>query len=223
MTRRWLLLLLIAALIGFGVYAYQTAKPYVHPIKQADAVRIAAHMAERRAEAARAAAPPAAAPVSADTPAEQAPAGEWFGRAQVVDGDRIRIDNSELHFWGIDAPELDQNCDRAGRPWRCGEFAKAELERLIGGRTVACRPEGADGTPERPTVLCFVRETLCAGDQACETIVGSLNLAMIDRGAAVDIEGHFMDNEEDAREARRGLWGSRFKKPWEWRGVEQGH
>lgn len=219
MTRRWLLLLLIAALIGFGVYAYQTAKPHVHPIKQADAVRMAAHMAQRKAEAARAASSPE--PVSA--PADQAPTGEWFGRAQVVDGDTIRIDSSELHLWAIDAPELDQSCERAGRSWRCGAFAKAELETLIGGRTVACRPEGSDGTPQRPTALCFVRETLCAGDRACETELGSLNLAMIDRGAAVDIEGHFMDNEDDAQEARRGLWGSKFKKPWEWRGVEQGH
>ncbi len=94
---------------------------------------------------------------------------------------------------------------------------------MVGGRSVACRPEGSDGTPERPTVLCFVRETMCAADRACETELGSLNLAMIARGAAVDVEGHFMDTEDDAQEARRGLWGSRFTPPWEWRGVEQGH
>jgi endonuclease YncB( thermonuclease family) len=46
---------------------------------------------------------------------------------------------------------------------------------------------------------------------------------MIERGAAVDVEGHFSDSEEDAREARRGLWAGKFKTPWEWRGVEAGY
>ncbi|TZG28050.1 thermonuclease family protein [Sphingomonas montanisoli] len=210
MTRRWYLLLLGAAVLGFGIYAYETAKPWVHPIKQADAVRLAA--LENKA-----------APQLVPAAEEPTPTQEWFGDAQAVDGDTLAFDGHEVHLWAVDAPELDQTCERAGKPWRCGDFAKAELEKLIGGRTVACRGEGPEQNAEHPTVLCFVRTARCAQDEACQTSLGSLNLAMVKRGAAMDIEGHFGEIEDDAQQARAGLWASSFKPPWEWRGVEAGH
>lgn len=221
MKRRWMFGLLGVIAVAFAVYAYQTAKPWVHPIKRADEARIAALQAEKLAPrpVATVEAPPAAQGQGWNIGSPI----EWFGPAQVVDGDTLRIEGTELHLWAIDAPELEQSCEKDGKPWRCGDHAKAELTRLTAGRTIACRPEGADGTPQHPTVLCFARETRCAEDAACESELGSLNLAMIERGAAVDVEGHFSDSEEDAREARRGLWASKFKAPWEWRGVEAGH
>lgn len=213
---RWFLLLLTVPVLGAGLYIYDAAKPRVHPIKQADAARMAARPAERQSHAGQ------NAPPSAATASNQGLITEWFGKARVVDGDTVQIDGATLHLWAIDAPETDQPCELRGKPWRCGPYATAELEKLIAGRTVACVEEGADSKPHNITASCFVREARCAGAEACETSLGSLNLAMIERGAAMDIEGHFMDSQEDAREQRLGLWAGRFAPPWEWCGAEPG-
>lgn len=41
-------------------------------------------------------------------------------RAVVVDGDTLTIDGERIRLWGIDAPGTQQQCDLAGRQYRCG-------------------------------------------------------------------------------------------------------
>jgi endonuclease YncB( thermonuclease family) len=201
---RWRWALLLLAVLAAGLYVYDAARPRVHPIKRADAARMAA-LAHRPAV-------PEPTPASRE-PLPAQPPGELFGDAVVVDGDTLRIGGTEVDLWTIDAPELAQTCHRDGRPWQCGAFARDELATLIGGRNVACRPEGPDAS--HFIGLCFVRDTPCAGEEACESSNGSLNLAMVARGAAVDIEGQFMDDESDAEDRKRGLWAGSFDLPSE--------
>jgi endonuclease YncB( thermonuclease family) len=43
------------------------------------------------------------------------------GRAEIVDGDTLRIDGRTVRLQGIDAPETRQTCtDRSGQEWPCG-------------------------------------------------------------------------------------------------------
>ena len=72
------------------------------------------------------------------------------GKATVVDGDTITIDNTKIRFSGIDAPEsyyygLTQYCERPnGKIWACGKKATAALKKLIGKHEVECTDEGED-------------------------------------------------------------------------------
>ena len=199
---RWRWALLLLAVLAAGLYVYDAARPRVHPIKRADAARTAA-LADR---------PAVLEPTLASRePLPVQPPTALFGPALVVDGDSLRIGGTEVDLWTIDAPESGQTCHRDGRPWPCGAFARDELATLIGGRKVACRPEGPDAS--HFIGLCFVRDTPCNGDETCESSNGSLNLAMVARGAAVDIEGQFMDDEADAEDQKRGLWAGSFDLP----------
>ena len=42
------------------------------------------------------------------------------GTALIVDGDTITISGNKIRLNGIDTPEKDQTCRRAGVTWRCG-------------------------------------------------------------------------------------------------------
>ncbi|MGD2006456.1 MAG: hypothetical protein PVJ90_04390, partial [Pseudomonadales bacterium] len=47
------------------------------------------------------------------------------GRAQIIDGDSIRVQGVEIRLHGIDAPEGRQLCqDAQGRDYRCGDVAR---------------------------------------------------------------------------------------------------
>lgn len=58
------------------------------------------------------------------------------GPAQVIDGDGLFVDAREIRLFGIDAPEWNQRC-HDGQP--CGGLAKAYLESLVAGKTIACQ------------------------------------------------------------------------------------
>jgi endonuclease YncB( thermonuclease family) len=210
-------LLVVAGVIGAGAVAYDVARPRVHPIKQADFEKYAAL------------APDPVAPVSP-------PRTRLFGEARAIDGDTLLIQDVEANLWTIDAPELAQTCeDRDGKSWACGDASRAHLEQLIGGRQVACRPEGPPPQDGRWAGLCFVADTPCHGAAGkgdtsqddtgpCASDLTSLNLAQVTKGWATDIEGQYADNEEDARDRKIGIWAGRFDPPSDWRkrAAEQG-
>ena len=64
--------------------------------------------------------------------------------AYVTDGDTFRCSNgTRIRLSSIDTPEMPGSC-RPGRQCAPGDpyAAKADLQRLIGGRTVQCEPVG---------------------------------------------------------------------------------
>lgn len=185
-----LLLAATAGVAGLGLYAYETARPQVHPIKAADEARLAAM-------------PPPPEPVDSRTP--------LFGPARVIDGDTLAIQGVEADLWTIKAPLLDQQCTGPDdRRWACGEDSRANLERLIGGRNVACRPEGPPPRDGRWLGLCFVSDVPCQTEGGiCESDLASLNLAQVEQGWAADQEGQYADPEDAARGRKAGLWHGR--------------
>ncbi len=103
---------------------------------------------------------------------------------------------------GIDAPEGKQTCLRGGRDWSCGEAARSELQRLIGGQKVDCQVHERD---QHNRLLAV-----------CSTGGRDLNAAMVASGMALSYGGYIKE-ETAAKLARRGLWGSEFQRPREWR------
>jgi endonuclease YncB( thermonuclease family) len=171
---------------------------------------------------------PVAQPSAVPAPAVNQPtgaAGEGVaGTARVVDGDTLRVDGRTFRLWGIDAPEIVQPCQRDGLTYACGRSAAAYLRTLLspaiptGDRTldaasaqVVCVPRASDQYG-RPAALCR------AGTM-------DLSAEMVRAGWALVLTRHGTDyapEEEDARQALRGLWAGSFDTPWEWRAKKLG-
>lgn len=195
-SRILIALLVLAGLVGAGVFAYEVARPRVHPIKVADA--------QKHGPA------PSGPPTAEQTDGR----ADLFGPARAIDGDTILIQGVEADLWTIVAPKLAQTCEKDGQPWACGEASRAHLETLIGGRQVACRPEGPPPQDGRWLGICYVTDVPCQGDAgACESALGSLNLAQVRNGWAEDFEGQFSEDETHAQTQKLGLWAEDAPKP----------
>jgi endonuclease YncB( thermonuclease family) len=130
------------------------------------------------------------------------PAGQVEGRPSLIDGDSFHLGSEEVRLKGIDAPEGRQTCQRDGREWRCGDAARTELQRLIQGQMVSCRVVERD---QHGRLLAY-----------CSAGARDLNAGMVASGLALSYGG-YLKEETAARLARRGLWGSQFQRPREWR------
>jgi len=126
------------------------------------------------------------------------------GLARAVDGDSLEVRGTRVRLFGIDAPELDQQCTRGEKRWDCGAEAADQLSKLVMGRTVSCAPAGLDQY-ERVLARCSVPGT-------------DVNLAMVQAGYAVAYRRYsteYVRAEEAAKAARRGVWSGTFKPPSE--------
>lgn len=135
------------------------------------------------------------------SPGGPAPA-ELSGVARPVDGDSMFVGRDEVRLQGIDAPEGKQTCKRDGRDWACGNAAREELVRLIGRDVVTCRAQERD---KHGRVL-----------GRCSAGGRDLNAGMVASGMAVAY-GSYLREEGDAKLRKRGLWGSEFDRPRDWR------
>ena len=134
------------------------------------------------------------------------------GKATVVDGDTITIDNTKIRFSGIDAPEsyyygMTQYCERPnGKIWACGKKATAALKKLIGKHEVECTDEGQDKYG-RTLSICYANGV-------------DLQSEMVRTGMAVAYIRYSTRYEEEMIEAminRAGIWSGDFLDPEDWR------
>lgn len=132
---------------------------------------------------------------------------EWVqGYASVIDGDSIKLDGKLVRLFGIDAPELDQNCYTGNLIRDCGQDAATYLSDMIYGQIVRCRIDRID---------------------AYDRILGSciwngrnINEVMVLAGQAVHWPRHadlYEKTEAKARANRTGIWALDFATPEEWR------
>jgi len=134
------------------------------------------------------------------------------GKATVIDGDTIIIDNTKIRFSGIDAPEsyyygMTQYCERPnGKIWACGKKATAALKKLIGKHEVECTDEGEDKYG-RTLSICYANGV-------------DLQSEMVRTGMAVAYIRYSTRYEEEMIEAminRTGIWSGDFLDPEDWR------
>jgi endonuclease YncB( thermonuclease family) len=128
--------------------------------------------------------------------------GQISGAARPIDGDSLYVGRDEVRMKGIDAPEGRQSCTREGQAWDCGNAARDELRRLIGQDMVQC------------TVI--ERDKHSRLLASCSAGGRDLNAGMVASGMAVAYGGYLREQGE-AKAKRRGLWGSDFQQPREWR------
>jgi endonuclease YncB( thermonuclease family) len=128
------------------------------------------------------------------------------GRAKITDGDSFEIGATSIRLFGVDAPEGRQPCTRDGREWACGEEAARRLRSLTGSGNVVCTRRDVDDY----------------GRVVAQCSRGGVDLAaeMARSGLAVAYRRYsnaYVDEENEARVARRGLWAGEFTPPEQWR------
>lgn len=128
------------------------------------------------------------------------------GRATVIAGDSLEIGRERIRLFGIDAPEGKQDCRRNGEAWRCGEDAADKLRSLVRGATLRCTPRDTDEYGRSVSV--------------CHNGNIDINAEMVRAGLAVAYRRYssaYVDQENEARAAKRGLWSGEFTPPAEFR------
>lgn len=148
-------------------------------------------------------------PVSpASSPMHDVAAGRpgLSGRARVIDGDSVIVGGTHVRLHGLDAPEGEQTCLADGQRWPCGRLATRALAALIDGRVLTCRELDRD----RGRTY-----AVCRRDDALD-----INASLVAEGWAVAYRRYseeYVEDESEAKAARRGVWRGEFVMPWDWR------
>jgi endonuclease YncB( thermonuclease family) len=137
------------------------------------------------------------------------------GIAKVIDGDTIRIEKKKIRFFGIDAPESKQFCQKTwlsisflsfNRDYPCGEISTQKLKNKINNKFVMCKSNNMDRYNR------FIAE--CYKDKM------NINRWMVLNGYAVAYRKYskkFVSQENLAKKDKLGLWAGTFEMPWDWR------
>jgi endonuclease YncB( thermonuclease family) len=126
----------------------------------------------------------------------------FYGLAQAKDGDSLMIDDREVRLFGIDAPEWDQTCKRAGKQWSCGQEAASQLSKLVTGKQARCVAVDTD-EHGRTVARCTVGTV-------------DVNRQMVSNGYAIAYRRYSLDYvsaEASAKAAKRGIWAGTFEMP----------
>jgi endonuclease YncB( thermonuclease family) len=143
--------------------------------------------------------------VLAGLPASAA-AQEITGPAAVIDGDSLRVGETEVRLFGVDAPELSQKCFENAAPVACGAMAREALEGMIGGATLECLAKDTDTYGRKVAV--------------CRTSGIDIGEALVEAGWATAFQRYGDDYaaaEMRARSRRTGIWRWDFQRPEDFR------
>jgi endonuclease YncB( thermonuclease family) len=127
-------------------------------------------------------------------------------KIQVIDGDTIHIGKLKYRFFGIDAPEIKQICEKDNTKIQCGVIAKSVLKNKIADKIPECIVKDKDRY-QRLVAECFVGKE-------------SLSRFMVREGYAVAYSQYskdFINDEKYAKENKLGIWSMNFQVPSEYR------
>ena len=125
---------------------------------------------------------------------------------QVIDGDTIHIGKLKYRFFGIDAPEIKQICEKDNTKIQCGVIAKSVLQNKIADKIPECVVKDKDRY-QRLVAECFIGKE-------------SLSRFMVREGYAVAYSQYskdFIEDEKYAKENKLGIWSMNFQIPSEYR------
>lgn len=127
-------------------------------------------------------------------------------KIQVIDGDTIHIGKLKYRFFGIDAPEIKQICEKDNTKIQCGVIAKSVLKNKIADKIPECIVKDKDRY-QRLVAECFIGKE-------------SLSRFMVREGYAVAYSQYskdFIEDEKYAKENKLGIWSMNFQIPSDYR------
>ena len=127
-------------------------------------------------------------------------------KIQVIDGDTIHIGKLKYRFFGIDAPEIKQICEKDNKKIECGILAKNFLKNKIGDKIPSCITKDKDRY-QRFVAECFINNE-------------SLSRFMVREGYAVAYSQYskdFIEDENFAKKNKLGIWSMSFQMPSDYR------
>ena len=152
-----------------------------------------------------------------------------IGKANVTDGDTIKINDQKIRLFGIDAPEMKQICtNKFKKNYNCGAKSKKALEKAISEEltktknlsvkykknyNVWCKTKGKDRY-KRIIGICAVNQI------SLFHLDNTLNAWMVSSGNAVAYKRYskaFLKHEDEAKINKRGMWQGEFERPEQWR------
>ena len=137
------------------------------------------------------------------------------GIAKVSDGDTIRIDEKKIRLFGIDAPELNQKCQKPwlvisflnfNKQYPCGQISTKKIKNKIDNKMIICKWKDKDKY-KRFIAECFKGKT-------------NINAWMVRNGYAVAYKKYskkFVSLENIAKKEKLGIWKGTFEMPWDYR------
>lgn len=132
---------------------------------------------------------------------------EVSGVPLVLDGDTLDFDGLRVRLFGIDAFERDQLCTRKDRAsYACGQVSREALIVAVARQPVTCTKRDVDQYGRMVGV--------------CRTREGDLSARLVSEGAALAYRHYstdYVDEEDAARAAGRGVWAGSFEAPWDHR------
>ena len=128
------------------------------------------------------------------------------GDARVIDGMTLEVQGQRLRLFAIVAPDLKQTCRWPNKVIPCGQVSRTAMMDLVAQARVVC------------TALNQKR----MGVRLARCRAGGFDIGanMVHTGWALAYKPEstvYVETENKAKKARRGLWKGDFTLPWEWR------
>ena len=143
---------------------------------------------------------------------------ELVGFAKVHDGDTLKINGKNIRLYGLDAPELKQNCYEGKQKIKCGEISRDYLKNMIADRQIFCTDLDRDKYGRI--------DGNCYSFHSVDNSKINLGQQMVNAGWALAYRTYsprFIINETFAQITLKGIWQYQFQKPWNWRKTNKGN
>ena len=141
-----------------------------------------------------------------------------IGKANVTDGDTIKINDQKIRLFGIDAPETKQFCKEVylsflifnfKRDYKCGEKSTNALKKKIQGKNIKCFVKDNKDRYRRNIGICYLKKQ-------------DINSWLVKSGYAIAYRRYskkYINDEQYAEYNKLGIWQGTFMKPEKWRRI----
>ena len=88
----------------------------------------------------------------------------FFGKAEVIDGDTVRIKETKIRLFGIDAPEKKQFCKKDylnififafKKKYPCGQISRQKLKKFLNNQIIHCKVKDEKDRYKRYLGICY--------------------------------------------------------------------
>ena len=141
-----------------------------------------------------------------------------IGKANVTDGDTIKINDQKIRLFGIDAPETKQFCKEVylsflifnfKRDYKCGEKSTNALKKKIKSKNIKCLVQDKKDRYRRNIGICYLKKQ-------------DINSWLVKNGYAIAYRRYskkYIMDEQYAEDNKLGIWQGTFMEPEKWRRI----